>query len=91
MAEYEVDRTTNFRFQYNKLSVKFKRFVDEAIKIIQESPMDFQGKITHLANKKTHHLYRFRLPGAYVLYLVPKPGLKDKTNTIILFAVKTLY
>ena len=91
MSEFEVDKTTNFRFQYNKLSLKYKRFVDEAIKIIKESPTDFQGKITHLAAKKTHHLYRFRLPGAYILYLVPKQGLKEKNNQIILFTVKTLY
>jgi hypothetical protein len=52
--------------------------------------MEFQGKITHLANKKEGGLYRFRIPGCYLLYIVPahEPG---EGAIITLTAVKKLY
>lgn len=86
---YEIQKTTNYRFQYSKLELRFKRFIDEAIEVIKESPMDYQGKIMHLGNRKEGGLYRFRTPGLHLLYVVPahEPG----TSAIItLTAIKKL-
>lgn len=87
---HEVQKTTNYRFQYNKLNLRFKRFVDEAVEIIKESPTEFQGKITHIASKKEGGMYRFRMPGCYLLYVVSEhePGAP---TTITLTNVKLLY
>jgi mRNA-degrading endonuclease RelE of RelBE toxin-antitoxin system len=86
---HEIQKTTNFRFQYNKLNLRFKRWVDEAIELIKESPTEFQGKITHLANKKDGSLYRYRMPGIYLLYVVPNHEAGEAA-TITLTAVKML-
>lgn len=67
---YEIQRTNNFRFQYNKLALKHKRFVEEAIDVLKETPDECQGKITPLARKKNGRLYRFRVPGAHILYII---------------------
>lgn len=87
---HEIEKTTNFRYQYNKLNLRFKRFVDEAIEIIKEYPTDYQGKIKHLSNKKDGRLYRFRIPGCYILYIVPEAE-PDAPSAIILTSVKLLY
>ena len=71
---YEIQKTTNYRFQYTKLNLRFKRFVDEAIDILKENPTEYQNKITHIGNKKDGGLYRFRIPGCYLLYVVPFHG-----------------
>jgi hypothetical protein len=78
---HEIQKTTNYRFQYNKLQLRFKRFVEEAIEIIKENPTEFQGRITHISNRKEGRLYRFRMPGCYLLYIVPEHEPGD--NTII--------
>lgn len=67
---YEIQRTNNFRFQYNKLPLKMKRFVEEAIEVLKESPEDCHGKITPLSRKKDGRLFRFRVPGAHILYIL---------------------
>jgi hypothetical protein len=87
---YELTKTTNYRFQFNKLNLRFKRFVEEALEIIKETPTEFPGKITRIANQKDGTLYRFRLPGCYILYVVPihEPG---ELVMITLTAVKMLY
>jgi len=87
---YELTKTTNYRFQFNKLNLRFKRFVEEALEIIKETPTVFPGKITHIANQKDGSLYRYRLPGCYIIYVVPQhePG---ESATITLTAVKMLY
>lgn len=87
---YEIQKTTNYRFQFNKLSLRFKRAIEEAIEIIKESPLEYQGKITHLANKKEGGLYRFRLPGCYILYVVPIHEAGENA-TITMTGVKMLY
>ena len=87
---HEIQKTTNFRFQYNKLSLKFKRFVEEAVEIIKETPTEFQGKIVHLSNKKDGSLYRFRLPGCYLLYVVPFHE-QGSFTIITLTSVKKMY
>lgn len=71
---YEFEKTPNYRFQYNKLPLKMKRFVEEALDIIQASPTEFQGRIRHLSDKKDHRMFRYRIPGAYLIYLVPNEG-----------------
>lgn len=68
---HEIQRTSNFRAQYQKLELRFRRFVDEAMDVIKEFPIDYQNKITHLGNKKDGGLYRFRIPGYYIIYVVP--------------------
>jgi mRNA-degrading endonuclease RelE of RelBE toxin-antitoxin system len=68
---FELEKTPNYRFQYNKLSLKLQRMVNDALEIIKETPTEFQGKIMHLAKRKDFlNLYRFRIPGAYIHYLV---------------------
>lgn len=44
--------------------------VDGAIEVIKESPTSYQNRITHIGNKKEGGLYRFRMPGCYILYVV---------------------
>ena len=85
---YEFQKSPNYRFQYNKLNTRMQRFVDEALGIIQETPREFQGKITFLSHKKEFDLYRFRIPGAYLLYLVPQDAMNPQ---IILTSVRTLH
>lgn len=76
VAMHEIQRTTNYRFQYNKLDLRLKRFIEEALEILKESPTEHQGRITHIANRKEGGLYRYRMPGCYLLYIVPEhvPG-----------------
>ena len=87
---YELAKTTNYRYQFNKLNLRFKRFVEEALEVIKETPTALQGKITHIANNKDGSLYRFRLPGCYIMYVVPahEPG---ESVTITITGVKMLY
>ena len=86
---HEIQRTTNFRFQYNKLNLRFKRMVDDAAEVLKEYPTDFQNKITHIGNRKDGGLYRFRLPGCYLLYVVPIHE-EGAATVITLTNVKTL-
>ncbi len=87
---HEIHRTTNFRFQYNKLNLRFKRMVDEAADVLKEYPTEFQSKITYLGSRKEGGLYRFRLPGCYLLYVVPEH--EDGASTVItLTTVKLLH
>jgi len=86
---YEIQKTTNYRFQYTKLNLRFKRFVDEAIDILKENPTEYQNKITHIGNKKDGGLYRFRIPGCYLLYVVPFHA-ENESPVIILTSVKLM-
>lgn len=86
---YEIQKTTNYRFQYTKLNLRFKRFVDEAIEVIKENPTDYQNKITHIGNKKDGGLYRFRIPGCYLMYVVPFHE-EGEAPSIILLSVKMM-
>jgi hypothetical protein len=90
LLPYEITKTTNYRFQFNKLTLRFKRFVEEALEMIKETPTSLQGKITHLANSKEGALYRFRLPGCYIIYVVP-PHEPGESVTITLTGIKMLY
>jgi len=83
---YEIERTNNFRFQFNKLTLKMKRFVEEAIEVLKDTPHEFQGKITAIANKKDGRLYRYRVPGAHILYII-----KQEEPIVVLTNLKTLY
>jgi len=86
---YEIQKTTNYRFQYTKLNLRFKRFVDEAIEVIKENPTDYQNRITHIGNKKDGGLYRFRIPGCYLMYVVPFHQ-EGEAQSIILLSVKLM-
>lgn len=86
---YEIQKTTNYRFQYTKLNLRFKRFVDEAIEVIKENPTDYQNRITHIGNKKDGGLYRFRIPGCYLMYVVPFHQ-ENEAPSIILLSVKLM-
>jgi mRNA-degrading endonuclease RelE of RelBE toxin-antitoxin system len=87
---YEIERTTNFRFEFTKLNLRFKRFVEEAIDTLKETPTELPGKITHLANKKDGGLYRFRVPGCYIIYVVPLLVEEGDVPRVILTGVKML-
>ncbi|MCE3235221.1 MAG: hypothetical protein K0Q50_1401 [Vampirovibrio sp.] len=86
---YEIQKTTNYRFQYTKLNLRFKRFVDEAIEVLKENPTDYQNRITHIGNKKDGGLYRFRIPGCYLMYVVPFHQ-ENEAQSIILLSVKMM-
>ncbi len=85
----EVQKTTNYRFQYHKLNLRFRRFVDEAVEIIKEYPTEYQNKITHIGNRKEGGLYRFRMPGCYLLYVVPEHE-EGEAGSIILTTIKLM-
>ncbi len=86
---YEISKTTNFRFQYNKLNLRYKRNIEDAIEYIKESPTEGQGKITQIANKKEGGLYRYRLPGCYIFYILPEHE-EGEATIITMTAIKLL-
>lgn len=83
---YTIEKTNNYRYQYNKLPLRLKRFVDEVEDIIKDNPFEMQGKIKPLSKKKDGRLFRFRVPGAHVLYIV-----HSEEPVITMTQVKTLY
>jgi len=92
---FEIQRTSNFSAKYNKLTLRFKRLVDQAVEIIKEFPTDYQNRITVLSQKKEGRLYRFRLPGCYLFYIVPQGENDDEVrasagNAITLTELKLL-
>lgn len=86
----EIQKTTNYRFQYHKLNMRFRRFVDEAIEVIKEYPTEYQNKITHIGNRREGGLYRYRMPGCYLLYVVPEHDEDIESGIVILTSIKTL-
>lgn len=85
----EIQKTTNYQFQYHKLNLRFRRLVDGAVDIIKESATEYQNKITHIGNKKEGGLYRFRMPGCYLLYVVPEHE-PDSPALITLISIKLM-
>ena len=86
---YEIERTNNFRFQYSKLELKMKRFVEDAVEKIKENPYELQGKITYLSRKKEGAMYRYRMPGAHLMYIIIEKDDK-KSTVVVLSNIKTL-
>ncbi|MEM0950678.1 MAG: hypothetical protein AAGI66_00870 [Cyanobacteria bacterium P01_H01_bin.74] len=86
---YETSTTSAFRNQYNKVDRRLRRIVDDAVEIIKEFPTDYQHKITYISKRKEGGLYRFRVPGCHIFYILPEKET-EKPNTIILTAVKPL-
>lgn len=91
MVTYDVEKTTSYRLQFSKLNLRFKRFVEEAVETVKQTPTDLPGKITHIGNKKDGGLYRFRVPGCYLMYVVPFQAPDNgQASTIILTGVQML-
>jgi mRNA-degrading endonuclease RelE of RelBE toxin-antitoxin system len=67
---YELEKTSNFRSRFDQLEFRLKRTVQEAQEVLKESPQEYQNHITFLSKRKDTLLYRFRVPGAYILYTV---------------------
>jgi len=81
---HEIQKTTNFQFQYHKLNLRFRRLVDSAMEILKETPTDYQNKITQIGNRKEGGLYRFRMPGCYLLYVVAEHEQGEAPKVILI-------
>lgn len=87
---HEIQKTTNFQFQYHKLNLRFRRLVDGALDVLKESPTDYQNRITHIGNRREGGLYRFRMPGCYLLYVVPENVAAEEAPKVILTSIKLM-
>jgi hypothetical protein len=76
-------------FQYHKLKLRFRRLVDSAVDILKENPTEYQNRITHIGNRKEGGLYRFRMPGCYLLYVIPESD-PDTPVKVILTGIKVM-
>jgi hypothetical protein len=88
-VQSEIQKTTNYQFQYYKLNLRFRRLVDAAVEILKESPTEYQNRITHIGNKKEGGLYRFRMPGCYLLYVLPE-RTPDAPLKVVLTGIKVM-
>lgn len=86
---YDIQKTAGYRTQYNRLDLRYRRFVDEAVEVIKQYPTDYQNRITRISSRKEGGLYRFRMPGCYLLYLVPERTGEAET-TITLMQIKLM-
>lgn len=68
---HEILKTPTYQREYQKLGLRYRRMVDEAIEVLRETPLEFQSKITKISKHKDGMMYRFRLPGFYLMYVVP--------------------
>lgn len=83
---YELERTPNYRFQYGRLNLKLKRFIDEALEIVKQNPKEYQGRISYMSSLKNKNFYRIRIPGAYIHY-----WLDDEMPIITLTQIRILH
>jgi hypothetical protein len=86
---HEIQRTSTFTRQYQQLALRFRRMVDEAMDIVKEYPVEYQSKITKISNHKDGVMYRFRMPGCYMMYVVP-PFEEGESVIITLLDIKHL-
>lgn len=89
LVQSEIQKTSNYMFQYHKLNVRFRRLVDSAVDILKESPKEYQNRITQIGTKKEGGLYRFRMPGCYLLYVIPE-GEPNTPVKVILSGIKVM-
>lgn len=87
--KYEIDSTSHFRSRYNKLDHRLKRCIDNAVEVLKEYPTEYQQKITFLSKRKDGGLYRFRMPGCYLHYIIPEETL-GKMYAVTLVDIKVL-
>lgn len=86
---HEIQKTTSYSREYQKLGLRFRRLLDEAVEVLKEYPIDYQSKITKISNHKDGVMYRFRMPGCYLMYVVP-PFKEGEAVTITLLSIKQL-
>ena len=86
---HELQKTSTFSREYQKLTLRFRRMVDDALDVLKESPTEHQSKITQISKHKDGLIYRFRLPGFYIMYVVP-PFKEGQSCTITLMDIKQL-
>jgi len=87
---YEIQKTSSFTYQYNKLELRFKRNVDTAIDIVKEYPTDYKNMITHLGNRRDGGLYRIRMPGCYIFYIVPEHNMEEEAVVLTMVNIKKM-
>jgi mRNA-degrading endonuclease RelE of RelBE toxin-antitoxin system len=87
---YEIELTSYFRSRYNKLDHRFKRCIDNAVEILKDYPTDYQQRITFISKRKEGGLYRFRMPGCYLYYIIPEQAAEKTGLSITLTEVKVL-
>lgn len=89
LVQSEILKTSNYQFQYHKLKLRFRRLVDSAVDILKESPTEYQNSITHIGSRKEGGLYRFRMPGCYLLYVISE-GEPNTPVKVILSGIKVM-
>ena len=86
---HDIQKTSIYWREYNRLNLRYKRMIDDAIEVLKESPTEYQNKITRISKHKDGVLYRFRLPGCYIMYVVPEHAEGEKVM-LTLLSVKNL-
>lgn len=86
---HEIQKTSTYSREYQKLALRFRRMIDEAVDVIKEYPIEYQSKITKISNHKDGVMFRFRIPGCYLMYVVP-PFDEGEAVVITLLDIKQL-
>jgi len=86
---HEIQKTSTFQRVYQQLPLRFRRMIDEAVEVLKETPEQYQSKITKISKHKDGLMYRFRMPGCYIMYVVP-PYREGESAIITLLDVKQL-
>jgi mRNA-degrading endonuclease RelE of RelBE toxin-antitoxin system len=86
---HEIQKTSTYSREYQKLALRYRRMVDEAVDVLKETPTDHQTKITRISNHKDGLMYRYRMPGFYLMYVVP-PFEEGEYAVITLLDIKML-
>ncbi len=86
---HEIMKSSTFLREYQQLTLRIRRMVDEAIDVLKESPVEYQSKITKISKHKDGVMYRYRIPGCYLMYVVP-PFREGEFVDIILLDLKHL-
>ena len=86
---HELQKSSPFIREYSKLNLRFRRMVDEALEVLKETPTDYQSKITKISKHKDGLMYRYRMPGCYLVYVVP-PYSEGEYTVITLLDIRNL-
>lgn len=86
---HEILKTSTYSREYQKLALRFRRMVDEAVDVLKETPTEHQSRITKISKHKDGLMYRYRLPGFYLMYVVP-PFEEGQYTIITMLDIKSL-
>jgi mRNA-degrading endonuclease RelE of RelBE toxin-antitoxin system len=86
---HDIQKTSTFLREYQKLKLRYRRMVDEAMDVLKETPTDYQSRITKISKHKDGIMYRYRLPGMYLMYVVP-PFETGESKVVTILDIKSL-